>query len=73
MNITRLPASSDKMSAEQACSAALADAETGHLVDVIIFGYNKEGVLYVRSSAMTRAQAFFLTHKAGRWAAGEME
>jgi uncharacterized ParB-like nuclease family protein len=73
MNVLRLPASSEKMTAEQACSAALADAERGHLVDVIVFGYDKDGELYVRSSAMTRAEAFFLNHKAARWAAGELE
>jgi hypothetical protein len=53
------------MTAEQALSSALVDAED--LTDVLIMGY-RDGELYIRSSRLTCAEALFLANKAMRWA-----
>lgn len=66
-NLIRLPATTT-MTAEQALQSALVDAETKHLTDVLIIGYDADGDLYVRSSRLNHAQAFFLAHKAALWA-----
>lgn len=66
-NLIRLPATTT-MTAEQALQSALVDAESNHLQDVLIIGYDAEGDLYIRSSRISCAQAFFLAHKAARWA-----
>lgn len=66
-NLIRLPATTT-MTAEQALQSALADAESNHLEDVLIIGYTADGGLYIRSSRINFAQAFFLAHKAARWA-----
>ena len=36
--------------------------------DVLIIGYDADGCLYIRSSQMTCAEAFFMANKAMRWA-----
>ena len=61
--IFRLPASTT-FTAEQALQASLAD----NLDDVLIAGYDKDGVLCVRSSRMTCAEAAFLAEKMKLWA-----
>lgn len=66
-NIIRLPPTTT-MTAEQALQSALVDAEAKHLTDVLICGYDSDGVLYIRSSRMTCAEAMFMATKAARWA-----
>lgn len=66
-NLLRLPPSTS-MTAEQALATCMTDAESGHLQDVLIIGYNADGELYIRSSRLTCAEAFFLANKAARWA-----
>lgn len=66
-NLIRLPPTTT-MTAEQALQSALVDAESNHLTDVLIIGYSEEGSLYVRSSRLTCAEAFFLANKAALWA-----
>lgn len=63
-NLLRIPPSVT-MTAEQALSSALVDAE--ELTDVLIMGY-RHGELYIRSSRLTCAEALFLANKAMRWA-----
>ena len=65
-NILRLPPSTT-MTAEQALRSALVDAEVKHLCDVLIIGYDEDGSTYIRSSRLTRAEAFFLAHRAAEW------
>jgi hypothetical protein len=38
------------------------------LTDMLVIGYDADGVLAVRSSHMTCAEALFLIEKAKRWA-----
>ena len=66
-NLIRLPPTTT-MNAEQALQSALADAETKHLMDVLIVGYDEDGDLYIRSSRLTCSEAFFMANKAMRWA-----
>jgi len=66
-NLLRLPPST-KMTAQQALDSALVDTESDHLTDVLICGYTEGGELYIRSSRLTRAEAFFLASKAAQWA-----
>lgn len=66
-NLLRLPPSTT-MTAQQALESALVDAESNHLKDVLIIGYDEDGALYVRSSRLTCAEALFLANKASRWA-----
>lgn len=66
-NLIRLPPTTS-MTAEQALASAMTDAKSGHLVDVLIIGYDEDGDLFIRSSRLTCAQAFFLASKAARWA-----
>ena len=56
------------MTAQQALESALVDAESKHLSDVLICGYDENGDLYIRSSRLTCAEAFFMANKAARWA-----
>ena len=66
-NLIRLkPATT--MTAQQALESALVDAESTHLTDVLICGYDADGDLYIRSSRLTCAEAFFLASRAARWA-----
>lgn len=66
-NLIRLPPTTS-MTAEQALASAMTDAEEGNLKDVLIIGYTESGELFVRSSRLTCAEAFFLASKAARWA-----
>jgi len=66
-NLIRLPASTS-MTAQMALESALVDTESDHLKDVLICGYTEGGVLYIRSSKMNCAEAFFLASKAAQWA-----
>ena len=66
-NLLRLPPSTT-MTAQQALESALVDAESKHLQDVLIIGYDEDGATYIRSSRLTRAEAFFLAHRAADWA-----
>lgn len=66
-NLIRLPPTTT-MNAEQALQSALVDAESKHLEDVLIIGYDEDGSLYIRSSRLTCAEAFFLANKACIWA-----
>jgi len=66
-NLIRLPASTN-MTAQMALDSALVDTESDHLEDVLICGYTEGGVLYIRSSKMNCAEAFFLASKAALWA-----
>lgn len=66
-NLIRLPPSTT-MTAQQALDSALVDTKSDHLKDVLIIGYTEEGTLYIRSSRLTCAEAFFLASKAARWA-----
>jgi len=66
-NLIRLPPTTT-MTAEQALQSALVDAESNHLTDVLICGYTEDGVLYIRSSRLTCAEALFMANKAMRWA-----
>ena len=66
-NLIRLPPTTS-MTAEQALASAMTDAESGHLKDVLIIGYDEDGDLFIRSSRLTCAEAFFLAHRAARWA-----
>lgn len=61
--VFRLPASTT-FTVEQALETAKAD----NLTDVLIAGYDDEGVLCIRSSRMTCAEALFLANKMARWA-----
>lgn len=66
-NLIRLPPTTS-MTAQQALATCLTDAESGHLQDVLIIGYDADGDLFIRSSRLTCAEAFFLASKAARWA-----
>jgi len=55
------------MTPMQAIHSALADVEAG-MQDILIIGYDADGYLYIRSSKMTRAEAFFMANAAMRWA-----
>lgn len=66
-NLIRLPPTTT-MTAQQALESALVDAESNHLSDVLICGYDENGDLYIRSSRLTCAEAFFMANKAMRWA-----
>ena len=47
---------------------ALNDSLTSYLKDVLIIGYDADGILVVRSSRMTCADAVFLAEHAKNWA-----
>ena len=66
-NLIRLPPSTT-MTAKQALESALVDAESNHLTDVLICGYDADGDLYIRSSRLTCAEAHFMANKAMKWA-----
>jgi hypothetical protein len=63
MTVIALPASVN-YTAEQALNSALMVG----LTDVLVLGYDAEGVLTIRSSRMTRAEAVFMAKKAEQWA-----
>jgi len=66
-NLLRFPPSTT-MTAQQALDSVLVDISSDHLKDVLICGYTKNEVLYIRSSKMNCAEAFFLASKAAQWA-----
>ena len=66
-NLIRLPPTTT-MTAQQALDSAIVDTESDYLKDVLIIGYTDTGTLYIRSSRLTCAEAFFLASKAARWA-----
>ena len=63
MNVIALPASTN-FTPEQ----ALESAKALDMTDALIVGYDQDGVLVVRSSRMTCAEAVFLIEKAKQWA-----
>ena len=66
-NLIRLPPTTT-MNAQQALESALIGAESKHLRDVLICGYDEDGDLYIRPSRLTCAEAFFMANKAALWA-----
>ena len=67
--IRLLPTPHKNMTPEQAIFSVSADIENGRgLQDVLIIGYDEIGDLYIRSSKMTCAEAFFMASRAMRWA-----
>lgn len=65
-NVIALPASVN-YSPEQALLSALEFCRADNLTDVLITGYDADGVLIVRSSKMSRADALFMLEKAKEW------
>ncbi len=68
MNNTKviaLPASTN-FRPEQALKSALDMGDS--ITDVLVVGYDEDGVLFVRSSHLSRAEAVFLLEKAKEWA-----
>lgn len=53
---------------EQALWSAMTFAQEDNLSDVLVIGYDADGVLLVRSSRMTRAEALFILEQAKSWA-----
>lgn len=66
-NVIALPASTN-FRPEQALKSTLDMGE--RVTDVLIVGYDDDGVLFVRSSQLNRAEALFLLEKAKEWAMG---
>lgn len=66
-NVIALPASTN-YTPEQALLSVLDFARNDNLTDVLVIGYDAEGVLLVRSSRMTRAEGLFMAEKARLWA-----
>lgn len=63
------PTPHTNMTPAQAMFSVMADIENGReLQDVLIIGYDGNGDLYIRSSKMTCAEAFFMANRAMRWA-----
>ena len=62
------PAPNTTMTPVQALHSALADCDNDGFQDVLIIAYDSNGALYIRSSKMTCAEAFFMANKAMRWA-----
>lgn len=60
----RLPVSAPRRTPEETLTKALGEGFT----EVLIAGYDAEGQLCIRSSAMTRAEAVYLLTKAQYWA-----
>lgn len=63
-NIIVLPPSAN-YTPEQALQSAINHI---NLTDVMIIGYDADGDLFIRSSAMTIAEAVFMAEKAKSWA-----
>lgn len=58
-NIVSLPPTTT-MTPEQALASALDFAQSDGLQDVVIVGYDSDGVLFVRSSRMDRKDALWM-------------
>jgi hypothetical protein len=71
-NIIALPASVN-YTPEQALLSALEFARDDNLTDVVVIGYDTDGVLVIRSSKMTRAVGLFMIEKAKQWTLGGEE
>jgi hypothetical protein len=71
-NIIALPASVN-YTPEQALLSALEFARADNLTDVMVIGYDANGVLVIRSSKMTRADGLFMVEKAKQWTLGGEE
>lgn len=67
--IIALPASVN-YTPEQALLSALDLARDDNLTDVLIIGFDADGILVVRSSKMTRAEGLFMLEKAKHWTLG---
>ena len=65
-NVIALPASTN-FTPEQALLSALEFCRTDNLTDVLVIGYDADGVLAIRSSKMTRAEAIFMLEQAKLW------
>ena len=65
-NIIALPASVN-FTPEQALLSMLEFCHADNLSDVMVIGYDADGVLIIRSSKMTRAEGLFMTEKAKEW------
>jgi hypothetical protein len=63
MNVIALPAST-AFTPDQ----ALDSAKALDMTDALVVGYDQDGVLVIRSSRMTCAEALFLLEKAKGWA-----
>jgi hypothetical protein len=64
-DVIALPASKN-FQPDQALKSAM---DMGvRLTDVLVVGYDKDGVLFVRSSRLSRAEALFMLEKAKEWA-----
>jgi len=61
------PEPNTTMTPAQALHSVLPAIEAG-MQDLLIIGYDVDGDLFIRSSKMTRAEAFFMAHKAMQWA-----
>ena len=68
-NIIALPASVN-FTPEQALLSALEFAREDNLTDVMVIGYDANGVLIIRSSRMSRADGLFMVEKARQWTLG---
>lgn len=71
-NIIALPASVN-FTPEQALLSALEFAREDNLTDVMVIGYDADGVLIIRSSRMSRADGLFMVEKARQWTLGGEE
>ena len=65
-NVIALPAST-AFSPEQALLSALEFTRTDNITDVLVIGYDNDGVMIIRSSRMSRADALFMLEKAKQW------
>ncbi len=65
-NVIALPAST-AFSPEQALLSALEFTRKDNLTDVMVIGYDADGVLIIRSSRLSRADALFMLEKAKQW------
>lgn len=66
-NVIALPAS-ESFTPEQALKSALEFVRNDNLKDVLVIGYDADGVLIIRSSKMSRSDAIFILEKAKQWA-----
>lgn len=64
-NVIALPASTN-FRPDQALKSTMDMGE--RVTDVLIVGYDEDGVLFVRSTHLSRAEALFLLEKAKEWA-----
>lgn len=62
-NVIALPAS-NSFTPEQALRSALELVRFDILTDVLVIGYDSDGVLIIRSSKMSRCDAIFMLEKA---------